>query len=105
MKLALKRRYYTTSRRGREPIRYHVRQPKGVGTTVHGVIYMDPVLRRHSNADLRKALVGHEVREIRAWGAGKLASHSKARNQEPALTKKIGGVSGFWKEISRREGK
>jgi len=94
-------KYYKRVRRGEEPIRYTVRQPKGVGTTAFAVVYLDPILKRHP--DLKRALVNHELSEIRAWAVGKSGSHIGARRREPALTRNIGGVSGFWKEIKRRE--
>ena len=94
-------KYYKRVRRGEEPIRYTVRQPGGVGTTAYATIYLDPILKKH--ADLRKALVNHELREIKAWAIGRTGSHTGARREEPVLTRDIGGVSGFWKEIKRRE--
>lgn len=94
-------KYYKHIRRGEEPIRYTARQPKGVGTTVFATIYLDPILKKHP--DLKRALVKHEVAEIKTWAVGKTGSHTRARGQEPALTREIGGVSGFWKEIKRRE--
>lgn len=103
MKLHLKKRYYKTSRRGREPIRYSVRQPRGVGTDIYGEVRIASVLRKRKNKDLRKALMRHEIAEIRKWGKGGKATHSEARKREPKLTRGIGGVSGFWKEIKRRE--
>ena len=96
-------KYYKRVRQGEEPIRYVARQPKGVGTNVFATIYLDPILKKHP--DLLKALLKHELNEIKAWGMGKAGVHTKARVREPALTRKIGGVSGFWKEIKRRESK
>lgn len=102
MKIHLKEKYYKRSKVGREPIRFHVRQPKGAGTDVHGTIWLDPVLRERQNADLRKDLLKHETDEIRDWAKGKKGSHTRAKSQEPALIRNIGGVSGFWREIARR---
>jgi len=96
-------KYYKHVRRGEEPIRYTVRQPEGVGTTAYVTIYLDPILKKHP--DLKRALVKHEIDEIKAWAMEKTGSHAKARHREPALTRNIGGVSGFWKEIKRRESK
>jgi len=101
MRIIINKTYYKNSVKGREPIKYSVKQPKGVGTDVHASIKIDPVLKKHK--DLRKALLYHEKREISAWGSGKTNAHSLARKREPKLTKNIGGVSGFWKEIGRRE--
>lgn len=102
MKLYLKRRYYKGSQRGRDPIRFHVRQPRGVGTDVHGTIWLEPVLKKRQNTDLRTALLKHELVEIKAWGKGGKGSHTRAKSREPALIRNIGGVSGFWREIAKR---
>ena len=96
-------KYYKHVRRGEEPIRYTVKQPKGVGTAAFATIYLDPILKKHP--DLQRALLKHEINEIKAWATGKVGVHIKARGKEPALTRKIGGVSGFWEEIKRRETK
>ena len=103
MKIFITKRYEKRVNAGRqpEPIRFHVEQPKGVGTDVHATITMNPVLRKHP--DLRKAMLGHEVHEIKEWGKGGHAAHAKSHRKEPKLTRGIGGVSGFWKEIKRRE--
>jgi hypothetical protein len=102
MKLHLKRKYYKHTKSGREPIRFHVTQPEGIGTDIYGTIWLDPVLRKRANADLRKALIKHETDEIKAWGRGKSGVHTKAKSKEPKLIREIGGVSGFWREIERR---
>lgn len=101
MKVFVTKRYYKRSVRGREPIKYKARQPHGIGKDIHVTIRMDPVLKKHP--DLRKALLRHEISEIRAWGKGKTGTHKKAREKEPKLLRKIGGVMGFWREIKRRE--
>jgi len=93
--------YYKRSLVGRDPVRYSARQPKGKGTTVFATFRLDPILRKHR--DLREAMLKHELNELRAWGAGSTRGHSLARSKEPALTRNIGGVSGFWREIKRRE--
>jgi len=103
MKLHIKTRYYSETRVGREPIKYRVRQPRGKGTDVYGEIWLDPVLRKASNSDLRQALINHELRELKAWAVGSTRAHSEARSREPTLIRRIGGVSGFWKEIKRRQ--
>lgn len=101
MRVILKKRYYAKTVPGREPVRYTASQPGGVGTTVYATVYMDPVLRRHP--DLKQAMLNHEAREIRAWGGGSTRPHRTAKEAEPRLTRQIGGVSGFWAEIRRRE--
>lgn len=100
MKIFVTKRYYKRRRIGEEPIKYKAKQ-KRVGADVHATIMMDPVLKKHP--DLRKALVRHEVSEIRAWGKGSTSAHSSARSKEPKAIRNIGGVSGFWREINRRE--
>ena len=96
-------KFYKRVRQGEEPIHYTAKQPKGVGTNVFATIYLDPILKKYP--DLMKALLKHELNEIKAWGMGKTGVHAKARSREATLTKNIGGVSGFWKEIKRRENK
>ena len=99
--VGLKRRYYSTSRVGREPIRYSANQPRGVGTTVYATVYLDPILRTYP--DLERALLRHEINEIRAWAEGQTGAHTIARKKEPKCLTDIGGVSGFWREIARRQ--
>ena len=101
MKIRLVKKYYKQSRKGREPVTYSAKQPSGVGTDVHATLYLDPVLRKHK--DLRKGLIHHEKEELKAWGSGKSGGHTIARKKESKLTRNIGGVSGFWKEIERRK--
>jgi len=103
MKLNLKRKYYKHTKVGREPVRFHVRQPKGIGTDIDGEVWLDPVLKEDGNIDLREALLKHEIDEIKTWGKGTKASHTLAKSQEPILIRKLGGVSGFWQEIKRRQ--
>jgi len=102
MKVYVTKKYYKHSRVGEEPIKYKAKQ-KRVGADVHATVFMDPVLKKHP--DLRKALIKHEKTEIRAWGRGESGGHSKARRHEPKAIRNIGGVSGFWREIKRRENK
>lgn len=101
--LTIKLEYYKGIRKGKQPIKYHAEQPKGIGTDVKATIYLDPILKYHD--DLRDALVNHEIREIITWAKGEKGAHTKARSQEPKAIRDIGGVSGFWKEIERRERK
>ncbi len=100
IKIKLRKRYYKRSQKGRSPASFNVRQSEGVGSTIHATIKLDPVLKKHK--DLRESIVKHEVNEIKAWGEGHHAPHAHARHKEPKLTKHIGGVSGFWKEIEKR---
>ena len=99
--IAITKRYYPKSLVGREPIRYSAKQPNGIGSTVYAIIYLDPILRKHP--DLERALMRHEVNEIRAWSTGKPGAHTIAKSKEPKMLRDIGGVSGFWREIARRE--
>lgn len=63
----------------------------------------DPVLRKAKHRDLQRALEHHELKEAKYWGEGRTNAHSLAKRGEPELSKRIGGVSGFWREIRRRE--
>ena len=103
MKLYLKKKYYKRSKVGRDPITFSIKQPGGVNTNIYGEVKIDPVLRKKRNRDLKKALLKHETDEIKAWGKGGKSAHTRAKSKEPKLTKEIGGVSGFWREIKRRE--
>lgn len=98
--IVLKRRYYQRSCVGRNPIRYSAKQPGGIGSTIHATVYLDPILRTYP--DLERALIRHEVNELRAWGKGQTGAHTIARKKEPKALQNIGGVSGFWREIARR---
>lgn len=100
MKLHISKRYYKNSRKGREPAIYHAKQPKGVGTDIHAIVKLDPILKKHR--DLRKGILKHESSEIEAWGKGRTACHRYASSKEPEVTRKLGGVKGFWKEIEKR---
>jgi hypothetical protein len=95
--------YYKKSQVGRDPIKFHAVQPKGIGTDIKATVKLDPVLRQKRHKDLHKAMMGHELYEIKDWGQGCDKAHHHAKRKEPKLTRKIGGVSGFWQEISRRE--
>jgi hypothetical protein len=100
MKIKVKKRYLKHSKTGRSPIRFHAEQPRGIGTTVHAVIVLDPILKSHS--DLKIPILKHEIDEIKHWGEGKKScSHSHAKSKEPKLTRNL-SVCGFWNEIKRR---
>lgn len=99
--LKIKKVYYSRVRWGEQPIRFTAKQPKGVGTTVYATIYLDPILKHHP--DLRNALLKHEIAELKAWGAGSTRAHTIGKSKESKLLRQIGGVSGFWREIKRRE--
>ena len=101
MKVKVKKVYYKRIQKGRDPIKFEAVQPNGIGEDVHATIKIDPILKKHK--DLRKAMLRHEVYEIVDWGRGCNNAHSHAKRKEPKLTRNIGGVSGFWKEIKRRE--
>jgi hypothetical protein len=100
MKVHVTKRYYKTTNKKREPISFSANQPRGIGTDVHAVIKIDPILKKHK--DLRKAMLKHEVYEITDWGKGCNLAHKHAKHKEPKLTREIGGTKGFWKEIKRR---
>ena len=109
MKVNITKRYYKTSVKGRDPVkykakfkeRYDPKKKKWVVTKAHATVFMDPVLKKHPT--LRKAMLKHETGEIRAEAKGESGAHSKAKMNEPKVLKNIGGVSGFWREIKRRE--
>ncbi len=101
LKIYARKRYYKGSRRGKSPSTYRVTQPCGVGSSIHGTIYLAPVLKRHK--DLRAGVLKHELGEIRAWGGGTTNAHTIGSSKEPKVTKRLGGVKGFWEEIDRRE--
>jgi hypothetical protein len=103
MKVKIKKVYYKRSQKGRDPVKFHAVQKGGIGTDIHAVIKLDPVLRRKHNKDLHNAMMGHELYEIKDWGGGCDKAHHHAKHREPKLTRRIGGVSGFWAEIKRRE--
>ena len=101
MKVKIIKKYYRRSQKGRDPIKFHAVQSGGIGTDVHAVVRLDPILRKHK--DLRKAMLNHEEYEITDWGRGCNKAHHHAKRREPVLTRKIGGVSGFWKLVGKRE--
>lgn len=94
--------WYKKSRPGQEPVRY-VAQKIGQ-KNVYVTLYADPVLKKKKNKDLKKALFTHEIREAMLWSRGSTHAHTEARKAEPNETEHIGGVSGFWKEVKRRDG-
>lgn len=103
MKIKIRKKYLKRNYTNDSPVKFHARQPNGVGTDVQAIITIAPVLRKHP--DLRKPMVKHEVDEIKHWAVNHSGSHDHAKGKEPKLTRNIGGVSGFWKEIKRRENK
>lgn len=103
MKVKIKKVYYKRIQKGREPVKFTAKQPKGLNTDVYAVVKIDPILKKYS--DLRKPMLRHEKHELVAWGKGHPAPHYHAKSREPKRTRSIGGVSGFWQEIKRRETK
>lgn len=103
MKIYVTKKYYKRSVKGREPIKYNAKQPKGVGTDVHATVMLDPVLKKHG--DLREALLRHERKEMLLWGKGESGCHRKALLSESDKIRRLGGVSGFWREVERRKKK
>ena len=101
MKIHITKSYYKKSRKGREPAKFYATQRGGLGHDVHAKVKLDPILKKHK--DLERGIMKHEKEEIEHWGHGHPAAHHVARHKEPRLTRNIGGVSGFWKEIKRRE--
>jgi hypothetical protein len=101
MKVIIRKKYYKRTQKGRNPIHFHAVQHGGIGSDVHAELHIDPVLRKHK--DLKRAMVTHEKHELHRWGQGYVDGHYHAKTKEPKLTRKLGGVSGFWKEIKRRE--
>jgi hypothetical protein len=101
MKVHITKSYYKVSRKGREPAKFHATQKGGLGHDVHAKVKLDPILKKHK--DLERGIMKHEKTEIEHWGHGHPASQHVARFKEPKLTRTIGGVSGFWKEIEKRE--
>ncbi len=96
--------YYKGERRGKSPAIYKANQPRGIGTTVHAKIKLDPSLKR--NPDLRKYVLLHERDEIKAWGMGKpkQTAHKIARK---ATTKddRFDSATEYWRILKRREGR
>jgi hypothetical protein len=104
MKIKIRKKYLKRSQKGKSPARFHAVQPRGENTTVHALIVLDPVLRKH--VDLRKPIVKHEVNEIQHWGEGNHCHHAHihAKSKEPKLTRNM-SVDGFWQEIEKRKKK
>ena len=100
MKVHIVKTYYKVSRKGRPPAKFHAVQ-HGLGNDVHAKVTLDPILKKHK--DLERGIMKHEKEEIEHWGHGHIGAHHIARSKEPKLTRNIGGVSGFWKEIERRK--
>ncbi len=94
--------YYKKQRVGKSPATYTARQPNGKGTTVHAKIRLDPSLK--GNADLRRLVLLHEKRELKAWGNGlpKQSAHKVAQR----ATKKdntFDTVPEYWRLIEKRK--
>jgi len=71
------------------------------GDKIIAHITLHPILRKYP--DLRRGVLGHEMDEVAAWARGNTAAHHFANNREPEVTKELGGIKGFWKEVQRRE--
>lgn len=84
MDIRVKRRYYKSSKKGRAGS-FRARQPKGVGTTVHATIMLDPSLKQDKRK--RERVIKHERDEIKAWGKGRLRPHRVARRKETGKRK------------------
>ncbi len=102
MKVYVKKTYYKHSKIGREPVSYKAKQPNGKGTTVYAKLKIDPILRKKRARDLRDGIMRHEMNEIKVWGKGSTRPHKVASAKEPRLTHKLGGASGFWKQVHKR---
>ena len=96
--------YYKRKRRGKSPATYKARQPRGVGTTVHAKIRLDPTLK--SNPDLQRLILKHEKRELRAWGKGKTrpVAHRKAQ-RATRRDDHFDTPSEYWRLIAKRKKK
>jgi len=97
MKISIEESYYERSRRGKSPASFHAVQH---GDNIKAKVKLDPVLKKHR--DLLRGVRKHEREEITAWGKGHHAPHLHARSKEPRITRELGGIKGFWREIDRR---
>jgi len=97
MKISIEESYYKRSRRGKSPASFHAVQH---GDNIKAKVKLDPVLKKHR--DLLRGVRKHEREEITAWGKGHHAPHLHARSKEPRITRELGGIKGFWREIDRR---
>ena len=101
MRVKAKTSYYKRSRRGKSPATYRARQPRGIGTTVHADIKLDPVLRKMPKE--RRLIMLHEQREIRNWGKG--MSRDKASRLAERATRKddhFDTSREFWGLVGKR---
>lgn len=105
MKIHKKIVYFKNIRQGKEPCKYEASQPNGVNTDVYATIKLDPILRKKKLKPIRDGMMKHEIVEITRWGKGDEHSHRDAERQEPAITRKMGGVAGFWGAVSRMKKK
>jgi hypothetical protein len=96
LRIVIKKVYFKRSRKGQSPITYEAIQ-SGVGKTVHAVIKIDPILKKHKL--LEKSMLQHEHDEINHWGLGKKGNaHYSAKSKESKLTKNL-SVNGFWQKV------
>ena len=104
MQIKIRKKYLKRIRPGKSPVRFHAVQPKGENTTVHALIIIDPVLRKHP--DFKEPMIKHEIDEVRHWGEGSHCHHAHihAKSKEPKLTRNL-SVEGFWREIEKRKKK
>ena len=100
MRLQIRRRYYRKTIPGRPPIKYHVVERKdGV---VSGTIMQDPILKKKGLKDLRRSLVAHEMREIKAFAQRHPDPDAAADMDEPRILRRLQNPAGFWREVARR---
>jgi predicted SprT family Zn-dependent metalloprotease len=105
MRLHKKIVYYKNIRPGQEPCKYEASQPGGVNTDIYATIKLDPILRKRKLKPVRAGMMKHEIVEITRWGQGDRYSHRDAERQEPAITRKMGGVKGFWNHVNKMKRK
>lgn len=103
MRVHTKVKYYKHVRVGKAPCKYTAKQPHGIGTDVYAEIRVDPILRKRKLAKVRKAMIGHEMYELKRWGKGDNTVHNQANRREPALTRKLGGTKMFWKYVKKEK--
>jgi hypothetical protein len=105
MKIHKKIVYFKNIRQGKEPCKYEASQPNGVNTDVYATIKLDPILRKKKLKPIRDGMMKHEIVEITRWGQGDRYSHQDANRAEPAASKKLGGVAGFWNQVNKMKKK
>lgn len=102
MKVHLRTDYFKRRRPGKSPAVYHARQPRGKGTVVHARVHLDPSLR--DKPDLRRLVLQHEQREIRAWGNGMTVKRAdKVARKGTRRDDHFDSASEYWRLIRRRE--